>query len=143
MSTLKAARAASMSSATLREALDLRGSRDFEHVATYQAFLAEIIGRRNARRRAEVALELAEMKALPKFKTTDFTLVSTTVTSSGTIRVRGVLYTMPSRLVGAAGSAHLRRPTGLLPGGHGGASPRRIHRGCASCQPKGSSCCCG
>jgi hypothetical protein len=107
MSTLKAARAASMSSATLREALDLRGSRDFEHVATYQAFLAEIIGRRNARRRAEVALELAEMKALPKFKTTDFTLVSTTVTSSGTIRVRGVLYTMPSRLVGTRLEVHI------------------------------------
>ena len=93
--------------ATLRDALDLRGSRDFEDVTAYQAFLAEIIGRRNARRRAEVALELAEMKALPKFKTTDFTLVSTTVTSSGTIRVRGVLYTVPSRLVGTRLKVHI------------------------------------
>jgi hypothetical protein len=93
--------------ATLREALDLRGSRDFEDVAAYQAFLAETIGRRNARRRAEVALELAEMKALPRFKTTDFTLASATVTSSGTIRVRGVLYTVPSRLVGTRLKVHI------------------------------------
>jgi hypothetical protein len=68
---------------------------------------AQIIGRRNARRRAEVALELAEMKALPKFKTTDFTLVSATDTSSGTIRVRGVLYTVPSRLVGTRLKVHI------------------------------------
>jgi hypothetical protein len=93
--------------ATLRDALDLRGSRDFEDVAAYQALLAETIGRRNARRSAEVALELAVMKALPKFKTTDFTLVSATVTSSGTIRVRGALYTVPSRLVGTRLKVHI------------------------------------
>jgi hypothetical protein len=94
--------------------------------------------------RGEVALELAEMKALPKFKTTDFTLVSTTVTSSGTIRVRGVLYTVPSRLVGTRLKVHIYddRLVCFL-----GATEvlrlRRIRRGCASCQPKGSSCCCG
>ena len=91
----------------LREALDLRGSRDFPDVGAYQAFLAEMVGRRNARRRAEVALDLTQMKALPKFKTTDFTLVSATVTRSGTIQVRGVLYTVPSRLVGTRLKVHV------------------------------------
>ena len=91
----------------LREALDLRGSRDFPGVDAYQAFLAETIGRRNARRRAEVALDLAQMKALPRFRTTDFTLASATVTRSGTVRVRGVLYTVPSRLVGARLKVHI------------------------------------
>ena len=47
------------------------------------------------------------MNALPRFKTTDFTLASATVTSSGTIRVRGVLYTVPSRLVGTRLKVHI------------------------------------
>lgn len=91
----------------LGEALDLRGSRDFEDLAAYQRFLAEMTGRRNARRRAETALELAAMAPLPKFKTTDFTLASATVTRSGTIYVRDVHYTVPSRLVGHRLKVHV------------------------------------
>ena len=53
------------------------------------------------------ALDLQAMKALPKFKTTDFTLVSTIVTRTGTIRVRGVMYTVPSRLVGQRLKVHV------------------------------------
>ena len=92
---------------TLKEALGLRGSRDFPDIAAYQAFVDEQIARRNARRRAEVSLELAQLKALPKFKTTDFTLVNVTVTSSSTISVRDVLYTVPSRLIGSRLRVHL------------------------------------
>jgi hypothetical protein len=92
---------------TLAEALDLRGSRDFEDLAAYQSFLAEVIGRRNARRRAEVKLELAAMASLPKFKTTDFTLASAVVTRSGMICVRHVHYTVPSRLVGHRLKVHV------------------------------------
>ncbi len=91
----------------LREALDLRGSRDFEDVGAYQRFLAEVTGRRNARRRAELALELAAMTPLPKFKTTDFTIVSAIVTRSGTMSVRDVYYTVPSRLVGHRLKVHV------------------------------------
>jgi len=92
---------------TLGEALDLRGSRDFEDLAAYQRFLAEVTGRRNGRRRAETALELAAMAPLPKFKTTDFTLASATVTRSGTIYVRDVHYTAPSRLIGHRLKVHV------------------------------------
>jgi hypothetical protein len=92
---------------TLREALDLRGSRDFEDLAAYQHFLAEVTGRRNARRRAETALDLKAMAPLPKFRTTDFTLQSAMVTRSGTICVRDVHYTVPSRLVGHRLKVHV------------------------------------
>ena len=92
---------------TLREALDLRGSRDFTDLAEYQSFLSEIIGRRNARRRAETVLDLKAMTALPRFKTTDFTLASAMVTRSGTMRVRDVAYTVPSRLVGCRLKIHI------------------------------------
>ena len=78
----------------LREALELRGSRDFADVAAYQAFLAEFVRTKNARRRSELQLELQATRPLPRFRTTDFSLATVTVTRSGTISVRGVLYTV-------------------------------------------------
>jgi transposase InsO family protein len=45
----------------LDEALELRGARDFPDLAAYQAFLQEFIARKNARRREEVAVELAAL----------------------------------------------------------------------------------
>ena len=99
-----------------REALELRGSRDFADLAAYQAFLAEFVARKNARRRergrGRAARRCGRCRA---HRTTDFSLATVTVTRSGTISVRGVLYTVPSRLVGCrAEGAHLRRPPGLL-----------------------------
>lgn len=84
----------------LGEALELRGSRDFADLAAYQAFLQEFIARKNARRRDAVGVELKTLSRLPPHRTTDFSTATVSVTSSGTISVRNVLYTVPSRLVG-------------------------------------------
>src|SRR3954452_3764899 len=92
---------------TLEEALTLRGSRDFADLAGYQAFLAETIARKNAQRRQAVAVELAAMGPLPRHRTTDFSVYTVSVTRSGTISVRGVLYTVPSRLVGCRLKVHV------------------------------------
>jgi hypothetical protein len=91
----------------LAEALELRGTRDFPDLAAYQAFLQEFIARKNARRRAEVAVELAALLPLPPHRTTDFSSATVTVTRSGTISVRNVLYTVPSRLVGCRVKVHI------------------------------------
>ena len=53
----------------LNEALELRGGRDFADLAAYQAFLQEFIARKNARRREEVAVELAALLPLPPHRT--------------------------------------------------------------------------
>jgi hypothetical protein len=92
---------------TLEEALMLRGSRDFADLAGYQAFLAETIARKNAQRRQALAVELAAMGPLPRHRTTDFSVYTVSVTRSGTISVRGVLYTVPSRLVGCRLKVHV------------------------------------
>jgi IstB-like ATP binding protein len=42
-----------------------------------------------------------------RFRTTDFSLATVTVTRSGTISIRGVLYTVPSRLVGSRLKVHI------------------------------------
>src|SRR5271167_734292 len=89
------------------EALELRGARDFPDLAAYQAFLQEFIARKNARRREEVAVELAALLPLPPHRTTDFSSATVTVTRSGTISVRNVLYTVPSRLVGCRVKVHI------------------------------------
>ena len=91
----------------LDEALELRGARDFVDLAAYQAFLQEFIARKNARRREEVAIELAALLPLPPHRTTDFSSATVTVTRSGTISVRNVLYTVPSRLVGCRVKVHI------------------------------------
>ncbi|UKJ76528.1 IS21 family transposase [Azospirillum brasilense] len=93
--------------AALRDALDLRGSRDFPDIPTYQAFLQDTVARKNARRRKALEVELPELKPLPRHRTTDFSTTTVTVTRSGTISVRKVLYTVPSRLVGCRLKVHL------------------------------------
>jgi transposase InsO family protein len=92
---------------TIREALELRGTHDFPDLAAYQAFLQECVARKNARRRSAVALELAALQPLPRHRTTDFSVLTVTVTRYGTISVRNILYTVPSRLIGCRLKVHL------------------------------------
>ena len=91
----------------LNEALALRGSRDFPDLASYQAFPAEFAMRKNGRRRTAVETELKAMRPLPRFRTTDFSVATVTVTRSATISVRAVLYTVPSRLIGSRLKVHI------------------------------------
>ena len=91
----------------LGEALELRGSSDFPDLAAYQAFLQEFIARKNAPRRAVLAIELAALLPLPRHRTTDFSTATVTVTRSATISVRTVLYTVPSRLIGCRLKVHV------------------------------------
>ena len=92
---------------SIKEALELRGSCDFADLAAYQAFLAELIARKNARRSDAVTLELKALQTLPRHRTTDFSVATVTVVRSGTITVRGVLYTVPSRLAGTRLKVHI------------------------------------
>jgi len=93
--------------AALRDALDLRGARDFPDLAAYQAFLQETVARKNARRRKALEVELPALKPLPRHRTTDFSTTTVTVTRTGAISVRKVLYTVPSRLVGCRLKVHV------------------------------------
>ena len=92
---------------SIREALELRGSGDFADLAAYQAFLAETVARKNARRAAAVAIEIKALQPLPRHRTTDFSLATVGVTRFGTIMARGVLYSVPSRLIGTRLKVHI------------------------------------
>jgi len=84
----------------LDQALLVRGSRDFEDLAAYRRFVAEVVGRRNARRREVVQVESRALRPLPVRRTDDFEEAIVQVTSSSAFTLRKVFYTVPSRLIG-------------------------------------------
>jgi len=78
----------------------LRGSRDFDDLAAYRAFIDELVSRRNTRQRARIDAERAALRPLPKGRSQDFEEVLVRVTSSGGFTLRKVFYSVPSRLIG-------------------------------------------
>lgn len=84
----------------LSQAFLLRGSREFEDLAAYRCFVAELVGRRNARRRAALEAEMPYLRRLPERRTDAFEETVVTVTSSSAFTLRRVFYTVPSQLIG-------------------------------------------
>jgi hypothetical protein len=88
----------------LKEAIDqaliLRGHRDFDDRAAYEAFVREVVMRRNRRNAAAFNAEREHLQDLPTHRTTDFVEEEARVTRCGTFTVRGILYSAPSRLIG-------------------------------------------
>ena len=84
----------------LGDALLLRGSRDFDTLDDYRAFVDEVVGRRNAHHRARIDVERAVLKPLPRQRTEDFDTVRVRVSAAGGFILRRVFYSVPSRLVG-------------------------------------------
>ena len=82
------------------QALLLRGSTDFDSLDAYRDWIADLIGRRNARRDKLVAIERAALQPLPPRRTTDHDEAIVTVTSSSGFTLKHVFYTVPSRLIG-------------------------------------------
>jgi hypothetical protein len=82
------------------QALVLRGSADFDSLDAYRDWIADLIGRRNARREKLVSLERTELGTLPPRRTTDHDEATVRVTSSSGFVLRKVFYTVPSRLIG-------------------------------------------
>src|SRR6202142_3570505 len=85
---------------TVSQALLLRGSADFENLDAYRGWIANLIGRRNARRAKMVQLECTALRPLPAGRTTDYDETKVFVTSSSGFVLRKVFYTVPSRLIG-------------------------------------------
>jgi hypothetical protein len=84
----------------IEQALLLRGHRDFEDRAAYEAFVREAVMRRNRRNAAAFRIEREQLQALPVRRTTNFVETEARVTRCSTFTVRAVLYSAPSRLIG-------------------------------------------
>lgn len=85
----------------LDQALILRGSRDFTTLAEYEAFVREVVDDEvNADVAGPLAVERAQLEALPPAPVPSYTVHEPTVRSWSTIRVGGRAYSVPSRLIG-------------------------------------------
>jgi hypothetical protein len=87
--------------------LMLRGSRDFNHLADYETFINHIVAKINRQCKTRFEEEKSHLQMLPSRRTNDFSELHVKVNSSSTITVKRVLYTVPSRLVGAALFVHI------------------------------------
>lgn len=91
----------------IRQGLALRGSNDFNSIEEYQSFLDTVVGRHNGRHRVLIEEEKKLLQALPQHKACDFEEIISRVTTSSTIMIRKVLYSVPSRLIGESLRVHV------------------------------------
>ena len=84
----------------LEQALLVRGSRDFESVDTWQAFIDETLRKANANRGRRVAEDLAAMRELDVAKLPEYVEEDLQVSEWSTVRVKHCAYSVPSRLIG-------------------------------------------
>lgn len=84
----------------IEQALLLRGNSDFESIQAYQAFIEDVVTRANRRNAKTIHLEREALLPLPKTSAADYSELRAVVSSSSTIDVRRVTYTVPSRLQG-------------------------------------------
>lgn len=91
----------------LDQALMLRGSRDFDSLDEYKAFLRDLMQRQNKRIEKAFIEERAFLKALPERKACDYEEERVRVTTSSTIAIKHIIYSVPSRLIGMMLKVHL------------------------------------
>ncbi len=84
----------------LDQALRLRGSRHFDSRATYEALVATVVGRMNARVAVRLVVERAMLRTLPARRTAEFEEVPARVSKYAIFTVRGAQYSAPSQLIG-------------------------------------------
>ncbi|AIK95709.1 IS21 family transposase [Candidatus Odyssella acanthamoebae] len=91
----------------IAQTLTLRGSSDFESIVSYQSFLQSVVNRHNRYHQKQIDEEKTRLKPLPHYRTIDYEETTARVTTSSTIFVKNVVYSVPSRLIGQRLRIHL------------------------------------
>ena len=84
----------------LAQALVIRGSRDFETVEQYMAFVNEVVERMNRSSATRLAEEREHLRPLPSSAVPAYTSYRVQVRKWSTIRISNKTYSVPSRLRG-------------------------------------------
>jgi len=82
------------------QTIKLRGSADFSSIRAYRNFIDHSVDKLNKRCEGRLAEEQAVLMTLPSYRFVDYSELTVKVTTSSTLSVKRVLYTVPSRLVG-------------------------------------------
>jgi len=91
----------------IAQGLLLRESADFPSLEDYRQWLNALVGRFNRRCGEALAIEREKLQALPALRTTDYSEQVVPVTTSSTIEVKRVLYSVPARLIGERLRLHI------------------------------------
>ena len=91
----------------IEQAIKIRGSNDFPSLRAYREFLERIVDKLNKRCKGRLAEEQKVLLPLPAHRFIDYSELTVKVTTSSTLSVKRVLYTVPSRLVGENIRVHL------------------------------------
>lgn len=91
----------------IAQALLLRESADFASIEDYRQWLEALVGRFNRRCSEALAVEREALQALPLRRTVDYSEQVVSVTTSSTIEVKRVLYSVPARLIGERLRLHI------------------------------------
>jgi transposase InsO family protein len=84
----------------LDQGLRLRGSRAFDDIAAYEAFVDEVVQRFNARVSRRLAVERTMLMPLPMRRTAEYEEIPARVSKYGIFTVKTAKYTAPSQLIG-------------------------------------------
>jgi len=91
----------------LKQHLLLRGSRDFDSIEAYEAFLGQAMDKRNCARQERLAQELAVMKPLPTTSLATCREVKVPVSSGALIHVLRNTYSVPTSLISHTVTVHI------------------------------------
>ncbi|MCW8961740.1 MAG: IS21 family transposase [Ignavibacteriaceae bacterium] len=84
----------------IEQQLMVRGNNDFASIQEYQKFIDDLVDKHNALHTKDFLKEKEALKKLPLYKAADYTETVVKVTTSSTISVQRVMYSVPSRLIG-------------------------------------------
>lgn len=91
----------------LEQRLLMRGNRDFESVASYEAWLKTIGDEANQARSTRVRAEIEAMRPIPARAFPEYSEIDVRVTTGSTISVKKNTYSVPSRLIGEMLTVHV------------------------------------
>ena len=91
----------------INQAIKLRGSHDFDSIKDYQAFVDKSTERLNLRTHSKILEEKAMLPALPLDRYMDYTFQTVKITSTSTINIKHVVYSVPANLIGARVNVHI------------------------------------
>lgn len=84
----------------LDQALRLRGSRQFDDLGAYEAFVQQAVQRLNARISTRLAAERPVLRPLPTRRTAEYEEIPARVSKYGLFTVKKMQYSAPSQLIG-------------------------------------------
>jgi len=95
----------------VEQQLLLRGSRNFDDIDAYEAFLFEVMEKRNRGRQARLEEEIAVMKPVTATPLATSVVQKVTVSRSSLIRVLKKTYSVPTSLIGREVTVHIQEWT--------------------------------